>query len=57
MSSIPVKESEFQENPRTITEKDIKIHNINPSFPTAEARETKAKEISQTLYSVFSKYQ
>ena len=57
MSSIPVKEPEFQENPRTITEKDIKIHHINPSFPTAEARETKAKEISQTLYSVFSKYQ
>jgi len=57
LSSIPVKEPEFQENPRTITEKDIKIHHINPSFPTAEARETKAKEISQALYSVFSKYQ
>ena len=57
MSSIPVKEPEFQENPRPITEKDIKIHHINPSFPTAEARETKAKEISQALYSVFSKYQ
>lgn len=57
MSSIPVKEPEFQENPRTITEKDIKIHHINPSFPTAEAREKKAKEISQALYSVFSKYQ
>lgn len=57
MSSIPVKEPEFQENPRTITEKDIKIHHINPSFSTAEARETKAKEISQALYSVFSKYQ
>lgn len=57
MSSIPVKEPEFQENPRTITEKEIKIHHVNPSFPTEEARETKAKEISQALYSVFSKYQ
>lgn len=57
MSSNPVKDPEPQDTTRTITEKDIIIHHIDPSFPTPEARDNKAKEISQTLYSVFSKYQ
>lgn len=57
MSSNPVKDTESQDITRTITEKDITIHNIDPSFNTPEARDNKAKEISQTLYSVFSKYQ
>ena len=57
MSQNPVKGSESQDTPRTITEKEIIIHNIDPSFSTPEARDNKAKEISQTLYSVFSKYQ
>lgn len=55
--SIPVHESDSQEKPRTVAEKEMIIHHIDPSFPTLEEWDKKAKEISQILYSVFSKYQ
>ncbi len=34
----------------------MKIHNIEPSFPTVQTKENRHKEIERTLYQVFLKY-
>lgn len=57
MGSVPVKAAEGARQPRAVTESEIIVYNIEPSFPTQEERDAKTKEISQALYSVFSKYQ
>ena len=56
MESVPVKVNEDLNQSRTVTEREMTVHNIDPSFPSIEAREAKKREISETLYSVFSKY-
>ena len=56
MESVPVKDTEALKQPRTVTEREMTVHNIDPSFPSKEARDSKKKEIIKTLYSVFSKY-
>lgn len=44
------------ENTQWKAAKEMVINNIEPSFPTTEARENKHKEIAQILYNIFSKY-
>lgn len=52
LETVPANAIEQQAHTRT----KITIHNIVPQFSSTEAMEKKKKEISQTLYRIFSKY-
>ena len=56
MESVPVKVNEDLKQSRTVTEREMTVHNMDPSFPSKEERDAKKREISKTLYNVFSKY-
>lgn len=56
LNAQPVKEPGNDSSARANTDRKIKINSIIPSFPSEEAREHKEKEVSETLYRVFSKY-
>lgn len=41
---------------RTVGDTEMTVHNVRPVFNSKEALEREKKEISDTLYRIFSKY-
>lgn len=53
---INVNDSMAEAHTQTALDTEMTVHNIQPQFPSAEALDKKKKEIADTLYRIFSKY-
>lgn len=53
---IPVNDSVIPGSKGTVADTEITVHNVNPEFKTTDAYQAKKKEIAETLYRIFAKY-
>lgn len=57
ISGIPVNENQKQCYKRIVGDTEITVENIYPKFKSEEDRASAKKQIMQTLYDIFSKYE